>query len=172
MKKTALVPLVILLLVVLVACNDSAVEEPTQDEAISAVTEVVNSDGLVEIVYQPRPHRAQPASPDAITEDSAQFFAATDNPQLVEIFTYWCTTCERIRPVVHQLEAEYWGEIDFLYLDREASENSELNQLLGVRFQPEFYLIDPDGTVVVSWFGARSEEDIRAILDEYLASET
>lgn len=39
--------------------------------------------------FEPRPHRAAPAPPDVFTEDSAEFFAATGAPQMVEIFTYW-----------------------------------------------------------------------------------
>lgn len=71
--------------------------------------------------------------------------------------------------MVHRLEAEYWGSIDFLYIDREDPANSELNRLLGVRTQPEFYLVTPDGVVTESWFGARSEDEIRNILNSYLA---
>lgn len=71
---------------------------------------------------------------------------------------------------MHGLEAEYWGQIDFLYIDREDPANMELNQLLGVRTQPEFYLVDADGNLVESWFGARSEEDMRSSLDAYLQS--
>jgi len=66
---------------------------------------------------------------------------------------------------VHGLEAEYWGEVDFLYIDREDPANMDLNRQLGVRYQPEFYFVDAEGRVVESWFGARSEEDLRASLD-------
>ncbi len=69
---------------------------------------------------------------------------------------------------MHGLEAEYWGQIDFLYIDREDPMNADLNRLLGVRTQPEFYFIEADGTLIESWFGARSVDEMRATLDSYL----
>lgn len=158
--------------------SEEATDEPTpaptisdQSEQPTVETTTDDSEPVVEEAsFAPRPHRSAPADPEVIIEDSAEFFAATGSPQLVEIFTYWCTVCARIRPTVHALEADYWGQIDFLYIDRENPANTELNQLLGVRYQPEFYLVSPDGAVVESWFGARSEEDMRTILDGYLQS--
>lgn len=70
---------------------------------------------------------------------------------------------------MHGLEKEYWGQIDFLYIDRENPANTDLNQLLGVRYQPEFYFVDAEGNVLEQWFGARSEEQMRDLLDSYLA---
>ncbi len=70
---------------------------------------------------------------------------------------------------MHGLEAEYWGQIDFLYIDRENPANAALNDLLGVYYQPEFYFVDPQGNVLEQWFGARSEGQMRQMLDNYLA---
>lgn len=70
---------------------------------------------------------------------------------------------------MHGLEAEYWGQVDFLYINRENPSNTELNQLLGVRYQPEFYFIDAEGNMIEQWFGGRSEEQFRALLNGYLA---
>ncbi len=71
--------------------------------------------------------------------------------------------------MVHGLEAEYWGQVDFIYLDREAPENAAIVQEYGVRYQPIIYVLAPDGTVIQPWFGAPTEEDIRMVLDGYLA---
>lgn len=71
--------------------------------------------------------------------------------------------------MVHRLEAEFWGEIDFVYLDQYDAANREVLDLYGVRGRPTFVLIDSDGTAVERWFGAIAEEQIRAILIEYLA---
>lgn len=148
-------------------------EEPDAAPEVQAEPEPVveqnqPADGIVEVDFVPRPHRDAPAPVDAIIEDSAEFYGNTGSPQLVEIFTYWCTICASIRPTVHALEAEYWGQVDFIYIDRENPASTELNQLLGVRYQPEFYLVDAEGNLVSSWFGARSEEDMRTALDSLI----
>ncbi len=70
---------------------------------------------------------------------------------------------------MHGLEAEYWGRIDFVYLDREAAGNREVVQEYGIRYQPVFILIDPDGTEVTRWT-VLSEDGMRAELDAYLES--
>lgn len=70
--------------------------------------------------------------------------------------------------MVHRLEAEFWGEIDFVYLDQYDAANREILDRYGVRGRPTFILIDPDGTAAQRWFGAIGEEQIRAILIEYL----
>ncbi len=70
--------------------------------------------------------------------------------------------------MVHRLEAEFWGEIDFVYLDQYDAANREVLDLYGVRGRPTFVLIDSDGTAVERWFGAIDEAQIRALLTEYL----
>jgi hypothetical protein len=74
-----------------------------------------------------------------------------------------------LKPVVHGLEAEYWGRLDFVYLDREAPENREVVQKYGVTYQPVFILVDPDGGEVQRW-AIPDPDDLRAALDGYLAS--
>lgn len=54
---------------------------------------------------------------------------------------------------MHGLEAEYWGEIDFVYLDREAGVNADVVNEYGISGQPVFILIAPDGTEIERWFG-------------------
>lgn len=77
--------------------------------------------------------------------------------------------CQRIKSMVHRLEAEYWEKIDFVYLDQYDQNNSEIFTRYGLRGRPIFVLIEPDGTEVTRWFGALSEDQIREILDTYLA---
>ena len=70
---------------------------------------------------------------------------------------------------MHGLEAEYWGQIDFIYINREAPANADVVSQYGIRYQPVFVLIAPDGTEVQRWTFI-SEEDLRTALDAYLAS--
>ncbi len=72
--------------------------------------------------------------------------------------------------MVHGLEAEYWGQVDFVYIDREAVDNQAVTERFGIRSQPILVLLDPDGSELERWFGYVSEEELRAGLDGYLAS--
>lgn len=71
---------------------------------------------------------------------------------------------------MHGLEAEYWGRIDFVYLDREAAPNAAVVERFGITYQPVFILTDAEGNEVDRWFGALSPEDFREKLDSFLAT--
>jgi hypothetical protein len=73
-------------------------------------------------------------------------------------------------PVVHGLEAEYYGKINFAFLDADDPATEPFKSEFGFRVQPEFYLVDGQGQVIKKWFGFVSEKDFRAefqqVLDE------
>lgn len=71
---------------------------------------------------------------------------------------------------MHGLEAEYWGRIDFVYLDREDANNADIVSRYSVAYQPEFILIMPDGTMVQHVRGGMGEDQLRQMLDNFLAS--
>jgi hypothetical protein len=68
-------------------------------------------------------------------------------------------------PVVHGLEAEYYGKIDFTFLDIDDPANDEFKRALGFRGQPQFFLLGPDGTIIQSWLGTVSAESFREAFD-------
>lgn len=70
--------------------------------------------------------------------------------------------------MVHRLEAEYWGKVDFVYLNQLDRNNQSVFDRYGLFGRPNFVLIEPDGTEVVQFFGARPEYELRALLDGYL----
>lgn len=94
-------------------------------------------------------------------------------------------------PVVDGLAAEYGDRIDFVApawkADFEATrsraeelfqsgqvkwgldEAEDIFQIYGVPYQPVTVLIAADRTVVEAWDGLRSEEEIRAALDDLVA---
>lgn len=72
--------------------------------------------------------------------------------------------------MVHRLESEYWEKLDFVYLDQYDPNNQGVFYRYGLRGRPIFVLIEPDGTEVTRWFGAKSEEEMLQILNDYLAS--
>jgi len=71
-------------------------------------------------------------------------------------------------PIVHGLEVEYFGKIDFVYLDVDDSANAEYLRQLGYRYQPHFILIDGEGTVLQQWLGIVGAGDFRSAFDTYL----
>lgn len=73
-------------------------------------------------------------------------------------------------PVVHGLEAEYVGKIDFIYLDIDDPAVTPFKDQLGYRYQPHYFLLDADGTVVESWQG-RVERDTFVAAFEGLSAE-
>lgn len=70
---------------------------------------------------------------------------------------------------MHGLEAVYWGQIDFIYIDREDPANADVVSQYSIRYQPVLVLIAPDGSEVQRWTYI-GENEFRAALDAYLVS--
>ena len=71
-------------------------------------------------------------------------------------------------PMVHGLEAEYFGKIRFTYLDADNAATREFQRTLGFVYQPEFYLLDGNGNLLKKWVGFVSEEEFERVFAEYL----
>jgi len=71
-------------------------------------------------------------------------------------------------PMVHGLEAKYFGKIQFTYLDADDPNTRSFQQTLGFYYQPEIYLLDGDGEVLKKWVGFTSEEELEAEFAKYL----
>ena len=71
-------------------------------------------------------------------------------------------------PMVHGLEAKYFGRIQFSYLDADDPDTYAFQQQLGFFYQPELYLLDGDGNVLKKWVGYTSEQDLEGEFAKYL----
>lgn len=71
-------------------------------------------------------------------------------------------------PMVHGLEAEYFGRVKFSFLDADDPNTQTFQRSLGFVYQPEFYLIDANGNVLKKLVGFVSEDEFRALLDGHL----
>ena len=71
-------------------------------------------------------------------------------------------------PMVHGLEAQYFGRIKFSYLDADDPVTLDFQRSLGFRYQPEFYLLDVSGQVLKKWVGFVSQEEFEAAFLQYL----
>jgi hypothetical protein len=71
---------------------------------------------------------------------------------------------------VHGLEAEYWGQVDFIYIDRENPDNRAVVDRFGISYQPVFVLLDENNNEVARWFDT-SESTIRENLNMVLTEQ-
>lgn len=71
-------------------------------------------------------------------------------------------------PMVHGLEAKYYGKIRFSYLDADDSRTQEFQRALGFRYQPEIYLLDGNGNLLKKWVGFTSQEELEAEFAQYV----
>ena len=71
-------------------------------------------------------------------------------------------------PMVHGLEAEYFGKVKFSYLDADDPQTDVFQQTLGFYYQPEFYFLDAAGSLIKKLVGFISEDEFRSMFDESL----
>ena len=71
-------------------------------------------------------------------------------------------------PMVHGLEAKYFGRIQFTYLDAGDIGTDPFRRKLGYISQPEFFLLDANGSVLMRWFGGTSAEQFEEVFAQYL----
>ena len=71
-------------------------------------------------------------------------------------------------PMVHGLEAKYFGKIKFTYLDADDPNTSDFQQALGFYYQPEVYLLDGNGNVLQKWVGYTSEQEFESVFAQHL----
>jgi hypothetical protein len=71
-------------------------------------------------------------------------------------------------PMVHGLEAKYFGKIKFSYLDADDPNTLDFQEALGFYYQPEVYLLDGNGTVLKKWVGYTSEQQFEDEFAKYV----
>lgn len=71
-------------------------------------------------------------------------------------------------PMVHGLEAEYFGRIKFLFLDADDPRTDAFQRTLGFYYQPELYLLDANGNILKKFVGFTSEDELRSAFDQFL----
>lgn len=68
-------------------------------------------------------------------------------------------------PIVHGLEAEYFGRVNFIYLDIDDPASDPFKESLGYRYQPHIFLVDGDGSILQQWVGPVTRDELAAALD-------
>lgn len=75
-----------------------------------------------------------------------------------------------MQPIVHGLERQYRGQVDFLYLDVEDQRTTAAKRHLGYRATPHFFLLSADGTVVKEWQGVQERQALETGLQSVSGS--
>lgn len=71
-------------------------------------------------------------------------------------------------PIVHGLEAKYYGKIKFVFLDADDLATKKFQSELGFYYQPEFYLLDGNGNVLRKFVGYVEPQDFEAEFAKHL----
>ena len=71
-------------------------------------------------------------------------------------------------PVVHGLEKQYEGRVDFLYLNVAEARNDSAKRALGFRATPHFFLVNEAGDARDTLQGVIPADSLRAALDRLL----
>jgi thioredoxin-like negative regulator of GroEL len=72
-------------------------------------------------------------------------------------------------PVVHGLEKEYTGRIDFLYLNVADARNDSAQRALGYGSTPHFFFLRADGSTVSAVQGVVPSDTVQARIDALLS---
>ncbi len=63
---------------------------------------------------------------------------------------------------MHGLEAEYYGQINFVYLDIDDPVNDQFKRALGYQYQPHLFLMDGEGNILGQWVGRVAADELRS----------
>ena len=71
-------------------------------------------------------------------------------------------------PMVHGLEAEYFGKVKFAFLDADDSRTYGFQRALGFYYQPELYFLDANGNLLKKFVGYVQREALVSEFAKYL----
>jgi len=72
-------------------------------------------------------------------------------------------------PIVNRLERSYGDQIRFVYLDIDDPAVAPTAKELNLIRQPQFYLLDAEGTILDQWAGLVSEDKFVDVFEAFLA---
>lgn len=109
---------------------------------------------------------AQPAtSAKAITPDALQQLAASNRLVLVDFYASWCAPCQKMMPIIEQLQTQYAGKVTIVKADADASK--ALLQAYQVDEIPTLLLLK-DGKLIQRLIGLQTTEGLTELLDKNL----
>jgi hypothetical protein len=71
-------------------------------------------------------------------------------------------------PMVHGLEAKYFGQVNFFFLDADDPATADFQREYGFQYQPYFLLLDKDGKIIQRWNGSVSQAEFETAFADTL----
>lgn len=83
-------------------------------------------------------------------------------PVLIFYYTTWCGYCKRISPLIDELQNKYSSKVHFQRVNVETNSNFAKKYYPNSKSIPRFQLYSRTGTLLESFVGAKSKEDLEA----------
>lgn len=65
---------------------------------------------------------------------------------------------------MHGLEAKYYEQVEFIYLDIDDPNTQPFKEQLGYRYQPHIFLLNEQGEIVEQWIGLVGQAELEEAL--------
>lgn len=91
-------------------------------------------------------------------------------PALVFFHADWCDICQRIKPDVEELQAQYDGRVAIVRMNVDAGASRPYLDKYRVRGTPTFVLFDDDGTMLATVPGWPGKDRFAQAFEEVLAA--
>jgi thiol:disulfide interchange protein len=99
-------------------------------------------------------------------ESIAYSVAVADNkPAFVEFYANWCTTCQAMAPIISQLHQEYSETVNFVMVNIDDPEYTNIIQQYHVTGVPQITFLDADHQVSWSQVGKVPARILNSLLD-------
>ncbi len=125
------------LLVTAVACGGPKSPVPVASNDTTAAVQPADT------VSAPAPETAAPAAVAPAATRPAAPAPAAQLPKLWDFSAEWCPPCQKLKPVIAELEHEYAGRIEIRTIDTDREK--ELAQKFGVQAIPTLVYLDASG---------------------------
>jgi thiol-disulfide isomerase/thioredoxin len=90
---------------------------------------------------------------------------ASGKPQLIQFFAYWSGPSLAMAPIIAGLENEYSSRVGFVYIDIDNPASEPLQEILGFKREPHFFLLNGEGKLMSEWIGYATLEELRSKIE-------
>jgi thiol-disulfide isomerase/thioredoxin len=152
-------------MVLLAACSQANSAESGGDLVVDASPKDSQPEPLTNITPVPL---ATSRGNKLEASDLASINIGNGQPVLIEFFRFTWTTCQSMAPMVHGLEAKYFTNLNFYYLDADDPATKSFQKKYGFQYQPYFVLLNGEGKELKRWAGYVSQNEFETAFVDYL----